>query len=65
MPVAVGMMASVVGKPVFDVPMRKVSFTCWPVLNIAGEEKIEMIFLGEGQQFNLITYLRQGHTAAK
>ena len=35
---------SSVGKPMFNVPMRKLSFTCCPVLNIAagGEEKVEI-----------------------
>ena len=28
-----------------DVPMRRLSFTSWPVLNIAGEEKMRIFFL--------------------
>ena len=33
---------STVGRPMFNVPMRNVSFTCCVVLNIAGEKKISI-----------------------
>ena len=33
---------SAVGKPIFNVPTRKVSFASWPVLNIAAEEENEV-----------------------